>query len=181
MFWPASCPSRRDAGHPGLEPSGHVPDGDENARQTKGKTRVENLSVRIKVSDHLRTGSPVEVTVLVTNSGNTPVLVNRRLLVNHEVSEGELFFRIESSTNKNFTFQALVTPRDLDDNDFQVLKSGESISKTVDLSNRYAVKEPGQYKITAIYRNTYHRSKAGLDAWIGSVASTPIIITLEKS
>ncbi len=156
-------------------------DSGSHACQTKGKTKVENLSVRIRASDHLPAGSSVEVTVLVTNTGNTPVLVNRRLLVNHEISEGEIFFRIESSTNKSFSFQALVTPRDLDDNDFQVLKIGETISKTVDLADRYAVKEPGQYKIAVVYRNTYHRSKAGLNAWIGSISSPPITVVLEKS
>jgi hypothetical protein len=142
---------------------------------SRRKTLMQAVSVTVKTSDHYAAGRPVPVTVQITNESKRPVLLNKRLLVNHEISDGELFFVVESEQGNDYRhgFQALVTPRDLDDEDFVAVSPGDSISKTVDLADRYALKEKGFYTLTVTYRNEHEWSKDGLRAWKGSVRSNP--------
>src|SRR5882672_6563356 len=52
------------------------------------------LEVYITASENYTAGDPVEVTVIVTNLFDKPLLMNTRMLVNHPRLEGELSFRI---------------------------------------------------------------------------------------
>lgn len=137
------------------------------------------LKVVVETADSYRAGDAVPVKVVVTSISEDPVLVNARLLTNFEISEGELYFRIQDTQGKAYDFQALISPRDVNDQDFVLLDRGKSVEKSVDLRASYALKQPGSYQVAATYRNEYDWSSDGHKAWQGEVGSQPVTVRLQ--
>src|SRR5579872_5885190 len=73
------------------------------------------LDVSLKASDDYDRKGPVEVTVIVTNLFDKPVLLNRRMLVNHARLPGEVVFAILGPDRKLCEIQRLVTPMSVHD------------------------------------------------------------------
>jgi hypothetical protein len=136
------------------------------------------LEVVIKASEHYSVGGPVEVTVIVTNLFDTPLLMNSRMLVNHARLQGEVSFHITDPSGKRVDIKRYVTPLSIRDNDFVLLNRGESIQRTVDLADLYGINVKGTYKIQASYHNEVDHSNPSGHAWKGYVISEPIELTL---
>ena len=137
------------------------------------------IEVAVKAASAYASQDPVEVTVMITNLFDEPLLMNRRMLVNHPRLQGELSFRVEGPDGQRCEIKRLITPMTLDDEDFVVLPRGQSIQRSVDLSDLYAMKLKGMYHVTAVYHNEIdHTDESNLRAWKGVVASEPIEIRL---
>ena len=137
------------------------------------------LEVMIKASDHYPAGGPVDVTVIVTNLFDEPLLMNSRMLVNHARLQGEISFHITDASGKRAEIRRFVTPLSIRDNDFVLLSHGESIQRTVDLADLFGIMQKGTYKIQASYHNEVYHSNASGHAWKGYVISDPIELTLD--
>jgi len=137
------------------------------------------LDVSLKASNTYSRKGPVEVTVIVTNLFDNPVLLNRRMLVNHARLPGEVVFGILGPDGKPCEIQRLVTPMSVHDDDFVVLPKGQSVQRTIDLSDLYPLKKKGVYKVKVMYHNELDQPMGSLRAWKGAVVSDPVDIQLD--
>ncbi len=137
------------------------------------------IEVALKTSRAYAWHTPIEVTIIVTNLFEKPLLINRRMLINHPRLPGEVSFQIIGPSGQRCEIGRLVTPMALRDDDFAVLPRGMSIQRTIDLSDFYKLDQKGPYNVVAFYRNDVDGAKKALTAWKGVVASTPVEITLQ--
>lgn len=132
------------------------------------------LEVVLKASEHYAVGAPVEVTVIITNLFDTPLLMNSRMLVNHPRLKGEISFHIIGPDGKKVEIQRLITPLSIRDEDFVTLARGESMQRGVDLSDLYGLKTKGIYKVIVSYHNEVDYIEGATHAWKGAAFSDPI-------
>jgi hypothetical protein len=137
------------------------------------------IEVALKASDEYTLPGPVPITILITNLFDKPLLINRRLLVNHPRLQGEVSFRIIGPDGKRSEITRLITPMGIREDDFVVLPRGMSVQRTIDIADLYGLGQKGTYKIIAIYHNDIDQVAQNLTAWKGVVASDPIEITLQ--
>jgi hypothetical protein len=137
------------------------------------------LEVLIQASNHYPATDPVQVTVIVTNLFDMPLMMNSRMLVNHPLLQGELAFRILGPQGKKIEIQRLITPLSVRDQDFVILNRGESMQRSVDLSDLYGFSEKGTYKVWACYHNEVDHVDASRRAWKGAVWSEPVEVQLQ--
>lgn len=137
------------------------------------------LEVLLKASDGYPVGGAVDVTVIVTNLFDPPLLMNRRMLVNHPRLQGEIAFRIVGPGGQKHEIKRLITPLALRDEGFVMLPRGQSIQRTVDLEDLYGLTAKGIYKVQVSYHNEVDYPAFGLRAWKGIVWSEPVEIRLE--
>jgi len=137
------------------------------------------LEVFLKAAGHYRAGGPVDVTVIITNLFDDPLLMNSRMLVNHPLLKGEVSFRIIGPDGKKVEIQRLITPLSLKDDDFEALTRGQSMQRSVDLSDLFGVKQKGIYKIRVSYHNEVDYVSGTQRAWKGIVWSEPADIRLD--
>jgi hypothetical protein len=137
------------------------------------------LEVLLKVANRYPVGGPVAVTVIITNLFDAPLLMNSRMLVNHPRLQGELSFSIMGPGGKKLEIQRLITPLSIRDEDYTKLAKGQSMQRTVDLTDLYGVTQKGVYKLQVSYHNEVDQTLDGRRAWKGIVWSDPSEITLE--
>jgi hypothetical protein len=137
------------------------------------------LEVMLRASDRYPTGGPVDVTIVVTNLFDAPLIMNSRMLVNHPLLQGEISFRIIAPNGKVVNIRRLITPLSLRDQDFVTLSRGESMQREVDLTDLYGITQRGIYKIQACYHNEIDHVGEGRHSWKGAVWSEPTEIRLQ--
>ena len=101
------------------------------------------IDVQLKSSDSYPAGGSVDVTVIITNLFDKPLVMNSRMLVNHPLLQGELSFRIVDSHGKKVEIQRLITPLSVRDRDFVTLSRGESMQRSVDLADLFGMTRKG--------------------------------------
>ena len=132
----------------------------------------------IQASDSYVASGPVNVTVIITNLFDKPLVMNSRMLDNHPLLQGELSFRIEDSGGKKVEIQRLITPLSVRDQDFVTLNRGESMQRSVDLADLFGMSRKGTYKIQVSYHNEVDHVGTRR-AWKGLVWSEPVEIRLD--
>ncbi len=136
------------------------------------------LEVQLKCAAHYHAGDPIEITIIVTNLFDTPLIMNSRMLVNHPRLQGEISIWIIGPDGKKNEIRRLITPLSLRDQDFVLLTRGQSMQRAVDLSDLYGISEKGVYKVQALYHNDVDHVGAAPHAWKGAVWSEPVEIEL---
>ncbi len=136
-----------------------------------GSVKVDRPEITLRTAEDYFAGGPVEVTVMLENVSFTPLLLNTRFQVNHPNLKGDVYFDIKGPKGTKIQFQRLVTPRDTNDDQFQLVPRGRSIERTIDLADFYGLTEKGEYEVRVIYRNMEHRILEGNAAWMGVVVS----------
>jgi len=137
------------------------------------------IEVALKASEEYEVAGPVSVTIMITNLFDKPLLMNRRMLVNHPRLPGEVSFHIIGPDGKRCEITRLITPKTLREDDFMVLPRGMSMQRTVDLADLYNLTQKGSYKIRAVYHNDIDQVAENLPAWKGAAASDPVEIILQ--
>lgn len=137
------------------------------------------VDVALQASNEYNASGPVVVTLIVTNLFDKPLLMNRRMLVNHPRLQGEVSFHIVGPDGKRCELTRLVTPMDLREDDFITLKRGMSIQRSVDLADLYRLGKKGIYKVIAVYHNDIDQANRNLLVWKGVATSAPVEINLE--
>jgi hypothetical protein len=138
--------------------------------------RLIPLDVNLQASEEYSLSQPIEVTVSLTNLFDAPILLNRRMLVNHPLMPGEVYFRIEGPDGKFLKIQHLATPFPVRDDDFVVLARGHSVQRSINLADLYPLKKKGLYNIRVYYHNEVDKPLGAQRAWHGAIVSTPIQI-----
>jgi len=161
--------------------TGRAPDNTQKAvaEIRQAERRRIPIEVALQTAAAYKQGAPVEITVRVTNLFTAPLVMNRRMLVNHPRLEGEIAFKIIGPDGKARPFQRLITPMAIHDDDFVLLPRGQSIQRTVDLGDLYDLKEKGAYQIQVLYRNDLDQPLGTLRAWKGAVASEASSLRIE--
>jgi hypothetical protein len=137
------------------------------------------LEVLLKTASRHDGGGPVEVTIIITNLFDAPLLMNSRMLVNHPRLQGELSFRITDPSGNRVEIQRLITPLSVRDEDFVTLTRGESMQRTVDLADLFGMTQKGVYKVQVCYHNEIDYRGQFLRAWKGTVWSEPVEIQID--
>ncbi len=132
------------------------------------------LDVMLQAAREYSHDDPISVTVIVTNLFDEPLLINRRMLVNHPKLQGELVFGILGPDGKRCDIEKPITPMSVHDDDFVLMPRGQSIQRTVDLSDLYPLTKKGIYKIRAFYHNDVDHPIGSRRAWKGVVGSDTI-------
>src|SRR5436190_22453780 len=78
------------------------------------------LEVALRAATDYSRKQPINVTIMVTNLFDEPLLLNRRMLVNHPRLEGEVSFRVVGPDGKALALQKPVTPLAVHDEDFML-------------------------------------------------------------
>jgi hypothetical protein len=131
-----------------------------------------------------RFGEPVKCKMSLTNTGEKPLTVNKRFLVNWPFpSPHEVYFVIKDAKDRRLIFQFFIRAFDPKADDFTTLSPGESVAyglfepSDYDLSEAYDLKKTGTYTIYAVYENL--AVPEGMDVWIGRIESETVKITIE--
>jgi len=134
------------------------------------------LDVGLQASSSDKAHDPIDVTITLTNLFDAPLILNSRMLVNHPLLPGEVYFQIVGPDGNRLEVQHLATPRPVQEEDFVVLQRGHSIQRTLDLADLYGVKKKGVYRLRVCYHNEINHNIKGQLAWHGSLFSDPIEI-----
>jgi hypothetical protein len=121
----------------------------------------------------------VEVTVAVENTGDEPLAINGRLLVNHPwapPSERELSFDIDGPPDFVNLRRVHVNAGAAGPEDFVVLSPGGEIECRVELTEYSSMHLPGLYRVRATYENQAFGPLAGMRAWTGVLQSDGIAV-----
>ncbi len=145
----------------------------------ESERRLVPLEVSLKTSSGYGAGDPVSVTVILTNLFDAPVLINRRLLVNHPSLPGEVVFQIFGPDGKKCEIERAITPMSVHADDFVVLPKGQSVQRTVDLADLYPLKKKGVYKVKVSYHNELDQPVGSLRAWKGVISSGAVDVTID--
>lgn len=135
-------------------------------------------------------GEPVNCTMVLTNTGKTALIVNKRFLVNFPAPmPHEVFFVIKNEKGDELPFQLRIKAGDPKAKDFAELLPGKSIkssdifgivqSKGYNLTEAYDLKIPGVYTVYAVYENKT-KPEGMNNVWTGKIVSNNIKITIKK-
>lgn len=141
--------------------------------------RLIPVALELKVETAYASGDSIPVTVILSNLFEKPLAVNKRLLVNHPRLTGELFFSIKGPDGKKYEIQRLVTPMSVHADDFAVLTRGQSVQRTVDLADLYALSKKGTYSIAVTYHNEVDQNVGNKRVWRGLITSEPTEISIQ--
>lgn len=152
----------------------------------RGRTRAKSKGVRFNItldkSEYKKTDS-IQVTLTLENNDKKPVYVNTRFYINKEDSpkkEREVYFIVTSPSGEKLPHRERSYETGLPKTDyFVLLKPGEEISaqRKCYLKGYFDIKDPGTYKITAVYQNV-HGAEIGIGAFEGAVKSETVTMKI---
>ena len=125
---------------------------------------------------------PVLATVSLQNQGESPLLVNSRLLMNEPFSletHHEISFEIAGPPGYEHASTFLINAGRPERKDFRLLKPGEAFSRTFMITDYYSLHMPGIYQLRATYVNANSLTAFGQPAWMGRINSN--WVKLERS
>jgi hypothetical protein len=124
---------------------------------------------------------PLYLDLLLTNAGDSAVIINKRMEVGYKNSiSRELYADVEDLDNPQYMAYSPVkiNRNDPQANDFAMLKPGESLSRTIDFFHYYHPKKPGNYKITIYYQADEALINRPENIWKGIVVAKPFTIEI---
>ena len=115
---------------------------------------MSRLRVEATISGPVARSGPAPVAVRVTNAGEEPALVNRRLAPGYRDSTSrELWADIRDETGAPAAVATIDYERDLPGpGDYGDLAPGESIATEFDLFHYARPRLPGRYIVTVVYQ-----------------------------
>lgn len=134
-------------------------------------------------------GQPVRCTMVLANTGKSPLIVNKRFLVNRPFPmPHEVYFVIKDEKGNELPFQLMIRAGEPKAGDFVELSVGKNIkssdvfgiiaSEGYDLTEAYDLKKPGVYAVSAVYEN--RNEPEGMKVWTGRLISNTVKITIKK-
>jgi len=127
---------------------------------------------------------PVMMDIRLENTGDKPIYVNKRLLINSEerpAGSREISLSVTSPDGKKLPCKVSYETGFPKSDYFVSLKPQESVKleNKRDLRNYFDLTRPGEYKIIATYQNIYG-DEIGIDAFKDKVASDPVTIKISE-
>jgi Tetratricopeptide repeat len=153
--------------------------GHEQAASTgQAARRRGEVSLEADVSPETGTsGEPVTLTVALLNTGDEPIGVNARMLLNRETAPlgyGEIFVRVAGPTGYENLTRFTIRAGKPQDDDFQVLQPRERVVRTYDLLRYQSLHLPRKYRLHVLYRNAVRHTVGGVPVFVGSVDAPPV-------
>ncbi len=144
-----------------------APNGPHIHQALPGKSE-ECLSLEIGLDKEVyRSGEPIRVTLALKNMCDTPLLINHRLSLWHEIR-----LHIKDRKGQSLRWLPPPPPAPLTSNDFSPLVPQQQLSWEISNVNQklYDKLVPGIYMIAATYQNT-SGEELGIHAWTGQLES----------
>ena len=128
------------------------------------KVEAESLKERYK------TGEDIVIRVYLFSYGDDPLWVNARMALNRPSGVGEMSFHIVDPSGKDIPFRARVRIGAAKRDEFAFLHPWHCVGRQYDLEPNFEfdMSQPGQYRLTAEYRNDDAGDSWELGAWTGS-------------
>ena len=101
-------------------------------------------------------GVKVRIKTVLTNSGATPVWVNKRMLFNTVYAPKpfrEIWFDVKAPSGDKLEFRCKVKAGAAREEHYALLKPGESVERDIRLSDCFNMAEKGEYEIKAHYQD----------------------------
>ena len=143
--------------------------------------------LRLSVSfdkDEYTQKDPINLTLKLENKGSREVYINKRFYINSEDSPNkyrEIYFSVLSPSGEKLTYnEKAFRETGLPKTDyFILLKPGEEagMERPRNIKYYFDFKDPGAYKIKAVYQNIYGE-EIGVDAFKGELVSKPVTIKI---
>ena len=127
---------------------------------------------------------PVMLDVKLENTGDKPIYVNKRLLINSEerpAGSREITLSATSPDGKKLPCKVSYETGLPKSDYFVSLKPQESVKldNKRDMRNYFDLTKPGEYSIIATYQNIYG-DEIGIDAFRDKVVSDPVTIKISE-
>ncbi len=134
------------------------------------------LVLTLQVPDEpLRRADPAPVTVVLTNEGTVPVLVNRRMAPGYLDSDSrEVYFDVDGDYGRRKYERNPPAP-----DDFAPLGPGAQLAAEIDLLGWYRLREAGTYRVRAHYRCDEEWVDPPPGTFGGVVDSDPVTIRVQ--
>ena len=151
--------------------------------------KCESSSANLKFSIVLekrefKSTEPINVSFKLKNTGKDAVYVNKRFFASAEdlpKEKRDVYFIVVSPSGKKLPCKIHYTTGFPKTDYFVLLKPQEEVESKWkrNLRTYFDFSEPGEYKVTAVYENSYG-SEIGLDTFKGKLVSKPVTIKIEK-
>jgi hypothetical protein len=128
---------------------------------------------------------PINVTLLLKNLGQAPVLINARFYISSQEAkknQRDVYFILTSPTGLKLTCKNFYETGYPKTEYFKLLAAGEEIKSEYprNLKGFFEIVEPGPYKLVAVYQNVFG-AEIGLDVFSGQLISEPVKFTVLNS
>jgi hypothetical protein len=173
--------SGRDSGPPPRKPAFPAqPAGPALPEPTTSEPAAPSVAITVEP----RTSAveqPVTLEVVLTNRCDHPLVVNRRLILNDPAvpaEYGDVYLSVKGppAYQNRVTFSVRVGPPR--DEDFGLLMTGGSFSRSYLLLHYESLHLPGVYQVQVTYRNTVRTFVRGIPPFVGEVSSA--IVSIER-
>jgi len=124
---------------------------------------------------------PTSGRLVLKNSGEEPLLVNSRLAINKSFAPEpfrEVYLILTNPSGEAVEFSAKINVGEPQSKDFRDLAPGETVDRAFELDLFYALEQPGEYSIQAVYSNQSDPVD-GRRAWKGKLESNQVSFVLE--
>ena len=120
--------------------------------QATVKAKLEISPIIQKTPD----GQEVRINTVLTNSGSSPLWVNKRLLFNTVYAPEpfrEIWFDVKAPNGEKLNFRCKVKAVWAREEHYTILPPGEAVKAEIRLSRCFDMKEKGNYQIKAHYQD----------------------------
>lgn len=143
--------------------------------------KVEKLELEIEMEKLVYpSNSSIPILIRLKNTGNTNIVVNGRMSVNHlGAPKGlqDIAFSVTDPLGEPVAFKASVKISPTDTEDLVILSPGETIEKRDYIETLYDLHIIGSYSIYAIYQNVIE-SDGNNSTWKGEITSNTVIFEI---
>jgi len=145
-----------------------------------GKNSTQDLILTVATDKNLYVkGEAIECTLMLGNADETNLTVNKRLLLNYDVTfPHEILFNILTPDGKLLKLIPIIKASSPEPHDFTILAPSKFILKIFRLDRYFSFVEEGKYYIQAVYENYYQPEEKAV--WIGSISSNRIEIEVTE-
>ncbi len=142
------------------------------------------LTISCEKAEDFKAQDPIQITFKLKNTGNAPVYVNKRFFLGPEeglINDREVFLSVTSPLGQKLPYKFSYKTGFPKTDYFALLKPGEEAVSEYprNINGSFEFNEPGEYKITATYQNTYG-SEIGLGVFKDKLASNTIVVKIIK-
>lgn len=133
----------------------------ENRTNLSGKVNMTQAAIKAKLEisptvEKTEDGLKVMVSTVLSNTGSSPLWVNKRLLFNTVYApkpRREIWFDVKTPSGKVLEFDCKIKADKPREEDYTLLPPGEAVKAEIKLSKCFDMQEKGNYQVKAHYQD----------------------------